>query len=138
MRSRTFVGAVLLVVLLAPGLIATRGDRAGPARQWAAVWLAEPTLIQGVIVQGPVLFVHDDEKMARGGPCTSIRLFEPERGPAEEIAAFHCIPRPREVVSRFTIRTQPNLELGYGCILIEYQFAGDREGHGVPMSANAH
>jgi hypothetical protein len=44
----------------------------------------------------------------------------------------------RAVVSRFTLRTRPNTELGFGCVLTEYQFAGDQEGHGVPYATNAH
>jgi hypothetical protein len=138
MRSRIFAGAFLFVVALAAGVVATSGDRVGPARQWAIVYLGEPTLVGSTIVQGPVLFTHDDTKMARGEPCTTVHLVEPAKGPLEEIAAFHCIPTPRRVTGKFTIRTRPNVELGFGCVLTEYQFAGDAEGHGVPMPANAH
>jgi hypothetical protein len=137
-RARMCVGAFLLVAVLAPGTVATSGDRVGPARQWAIAYLTEPTLIGSTFVQGPVLFTHDDAKMARGEPCTSVRLFDPQRGPLEEISAFHCIPTPRRMVSHFTMRTRPNVELGFGCVLIEYQFAGDTEAHGVPIAANAH
>ena len=59
-------------------------------------------------------------------------LVEPTKGPAEEIASFHCIPTPRKVVHKFTITTRPNAALGFGCVLTEFQFAGDSEGHGVP------
>lgn len=138
MRSRILAGAFLLVAVMAAGTAATSGDRVGPARQWAIVHLAEPTLVGATIVQGPVLFTHDDTKMARGEPCTSVYLFEPAKGPMEEVAAFHCFPTPRSVVWKFTIRTRPNDELGFGCVLTEYQFAGDAEGHGVPTLANAH
>jgi hypothetical protein len=98
------------------------------------VYLSEPTLIGSTIVQGPVLFVHDEAKMMRGEPCTSVRLFEPGNGPLEEIAAFRCVPVSRKAVTRFTITTRPNEELGFGCVLTEYQFAGEAEGHGVPYS----
>jgi hypothetical protein len=135
MGSRIFVSAFLLVGTLATGMVATSGDGAAPARQWAVVYLAEPMLIVSTIVQGPVLFTHDAAKMARGEACTSVRLFEPAKGPIEEIASFHCMPTPRTVVSKFTIRTRPNVELGYGCVLTEYQFAGDSEAHGVPAPA---
>jgi hypothetical protein len=138
MRVHMCVGAFLLVAVLAPGAVATSGDRVGQARQWAVAYLEEPTLVGSTIVQGPVLFVHDNLKMARGEPCTSVSLFDPLRGPVEEIVAFHCMPRPRGIVRKFTMRTQPNRELGFGCILTEYQFAGETEGHGVPMPANAH
>jgi hypothetical protein len=38
----------------------------------------------------------------------------------------------------FTIRTRPNTQDGMGCVLTEYQFAGDSEGHGVPQAGAAH
>jgi hypothetical protein len=135
MASRILVAAFLFV-----GVLAARDDASARARQWAIATLAEPTLIGSTIVQGPVLFVHDDAKMARGEPCTTIRLFDPETGPAEELVSFHCIPKARPVAASFTMITKPNVELGFGCILTEYQFAGDTEGHGVPVTArvNAH
>lgn len=136
MRPRTLLGLLLVVGLTAPATVVS--SSAASARRWAIVYLAEPTLIERTIVQGPVMFVHDDAKMARGEPCTTVQLFEPGRGPIEEIAAFHCIPKRRAVVARFTLTTRPNIELGYGCVLTEYQFAGDSEGHGVPVPELAH
>ena len=90
MRSRFAVGLLLMTVVFATAALAS-GDRV--SRQWAAVYLSEPTLIGSTIVQGPVLFVHDDAKMARGEPCTTVQLFNPGEGPSETIASFHCIPR---------------------------------------------
>jgi hypothetical protein len=132
MRSKILVGTLFLVGMLGAGTVATSGDGLAPARQWAIAYLTEPTLIGSIIVQGPVLFTHDNAKMARGEPCTTVYLFEPTKGRDEEIASFHCIPTPRKVVHRFTIATRPNTALAYGCVLTEYQFAGDSEGHGVP------
>jgi len=137
MRSRLLVGSILIVAALGAGVFATSGGT-NSARQWAVVYLQEPTLIGSTIVQGPVLFTHDDAKMARGEPCTTVQLFEPGKGSSESIASFHCIPTSRPVVSTFTLRTRPNTEHGVGCVLIEYQFAGDKEGHGVPMERNTH
>jgi hypothetical protein len=139
MRSRILVGTLPLIVVLAAGTMATSGDGVGRARQRAIAYLTEPTLIGSTIVQGPVLFTHDNTKMARGEPCTTVSLFEPTKGPAEEIWSFHCIPTPRKVVARFTVTTQPNAALGFGCVLTEYQFAGDDEAHGAPPPpANGH
>jgi hypothetical protein len=137
MRSRVIVAAILLVSALAAGVLAS-GDRAGSGRQWAVVYLTEPTLIGSMIVEGPVLFIHDDRKMARGEPCTTVQLFDPATAPLDEVASFHCIPTPRDVARKFTIRTQPNAALGFGCVLTEYQFAGDAESHGVPAPALGH
>jgi hypothetical protein len=138
MRAARFIVVPLLLCVLGGGVVAaTRGGSAA-ARQWAVVYLHEPTLIGSTIVQGPVIFTHDEEKMARGEPCTTVQLFEPGLGPAEPIASFHCTPIRRPPVSIFTIRTRPNTQDGFGCVLTEYQFAGDSEGHGVPAAGVAH
>jgi len=134
MRSRIIVGAVVVAAALSAGTVASSGDGVAPARQWAVTYLHQPTLIGNTIVEGPVLFEHDVDKMARGEPCTTIRLFDPETGPADVLVTFHCIPKARKVVPKFTVTTRPNVALGFGCILTEYQFAGDAEGHGVPPS----
>jgi hypothetical protein len=133
-RSKVLIGTVCLGIVLAVGTVATNGDGGPPARQSARVYLNEPTMIGSTIVQGPVVFTHDNTKMARGEPCTTVYLFEPGNGRAEAIASFHCIPRHRPVVHKFTITTEPNAALGFGCLLTEFQFAGDSEGHGVPTS----
>jgi len=137
MRAPFRIGVVLAVVAFTMAAVAASGDAPG-RRQWAAVYLEQPTLIGSTFVQGPVVFVHDDGKMARGEPCTGVLLFEPGIGPSEEIASFHCTPVRRPVANRFRVTTRPNTELGFGCVLTEYQFAGDAEGHGVPYTANAH
>lgn len=132
MRPRILVGTLVFVGVLAAGTVATGDVARGPTRQSAIVYLAEPTLIGSTIVEGPVLFTHNDAKMARGEPCTTVYLLEPATGPAEEVYSFHCIPTARKVAHKFTITTRPNETLGFGCVLTEYQFAGDSEGHGVP------
>ena len=58
MRSRILVAVFLLVGVLAAGAVATSGDRKSSPRQWAVVYLTEPTMIGSTIVQGPVLFTH--------------------------------------------------------------------------------
>jgi hypothetical protein len=137
MRSKALVGTSFIVGVLAVGTVVTSGDTGSPVRQSAIVYLTEPTLIGSTIAQGPVVFVHDTTKMARGEPCTTVRLFEPGKKTPEVIALFHCIPTPRPIVHTFTVTTRPNVELGFGCVLTEFQFAGDSEGHGVPDSVSA-
>ena len=98
MRSHGRIGALLGIGIFVMAAAAS-GDGARQ-RQWAAIYLDEPTLVGSTIVQGPVVFIHDEGKMARGEPCTSVRLLEPGVGVGEEIAAFHCIPTKRAVVHR--------------------------------------
>jgi hypothetical protein len=138
MRASRLVVVSLLLGVLGGGVVAATREGSGTDRQWAVVYLQEPTLIGSTIVQGPVIFTHDAGKMARGEPCTTVQLFEPGLGPADPIASFHCTPIRRPPVSMFTIRTRPNTQDGMGCVLTEYQFAGDSEGHGVPQAGAAH
>lgn len=126
MRS-TFVG--LLFVVAALGVRATRVSTS-PAVKWAAVNFTDTVMIAGSFVSGPVVFVHDDERMARGEPCTTVHRLDAVKGAGEEIVAFHCKPRWGKAPSKFTksTRHQPDGPP----ILTEYQFAGDEEAHEVP------
>jgi hypothetical protein len=133
--SRIFL---VLAVVAATTITAGRAASLPLVRQSALAYLTEPTLIGSTFIVGPVVFTHDNEKMARGQPCTTVHLFDPETGRAtEEIASFHCIPRRGRMVSTLTLTTRPST-WGFGCVLTGYQFAGDPEIHGVPQPADAH
>jgi hypothetical protein len=132
MQSRILKGLLVIVGFTMLSAVTTGDAMSAASRQSAVVWLKEPTLIGSTIVEGPVVFTHDAGKMANGDACTTVYLWEPGKTRGEEVASFLCIPTARKTASTFTLRTEPNLELGFGCILKEYQFAGDSEGHGVP------
>jgi len=60
MRSR-ILKSMLLIAASATISAITSGDAVSAARrQSAVVWLKEPTLIVSTIVEGPVIFTHDD------------------------------------------------------------------------------
>ena len=80
------------------------------------------------------MFVHDDEKMARGEPCTSVHRFEPGKGLGEEIVAFHCKPRWTRAPGQFTTATASRPD--GPPVMTEYQFAGDEEAHGIPVKSH--
>jgi hypothetical protein len=137
MRTRIAIGAVLIAATTLTSVAAGNRAPLPPGRQSAVAYLSEPTLIGATFIVGPVMFTHDDAN-ARGGPCTTVHLFDPASGQAtEQIASFHCIPRRGRVAATLTITTRPS-SLGFGCVLTSYQFAGDREVHGVPQPADAH
>lgn len=131
MRSRMLVGTLMLLASLACGWAVA--SAANPVAKWAIVQLTETTTIAGAFVSGPVMFVHDDAKMARGEPCTGVYRFVPGKGPAEQIVAFHCTPRWGSAPAQFTTAT--TRVVGNPPILTEYQFAGDAEAHGIPAKA---
>lgn len=125
MRSRIIVGTLLLV-----GLIGTATRANNATLQWTVVNFVDPVQVKGELIMGPVLIVHDDMKMARGEPCTTFYRFDRIRGPQQALLSFHCLPAQRSLVSTTTLTIQ---EGDPGCRkLVEYQIAGDSEGHGVP------
>lgn len=131
MRSRIIVGALLLVAVFSVGALATRGDGVAPPRQWTIVNFPSPVKVADQFLMGPYLIIHDDLKMARGEACTSFYRFDPRTGPKEQVLEFHCRPAQREVCEKSTFTVVPDLAAGVPR-LIEYQIAGDSEGHGVP------
>jgi hypothetical protein len=139
MRPRIFSWPAVIALLGVMGVAASSADlTAEPARRSAVAYLTEPTLVGGIFIAGPVQITHDADRMARGGPCTEIRLFDPAKNHATDVvASFHCIPRRAAPVSHLTITTRPS-PYGFGCELASYQFANDSEVHGVPATAAAH
>ena len=131
MRARLIAGSFLLFA--AVGFAAAR-PAAGPALKWAMVNLTDTTQIADAFVSGPVVFVHDDDRMARGEPCTSVHRYDSRKGIGEEIVAFHCKPRWTRAPGRFTAATRRTPD--GPPVLTEYQFAGDTEAHGVPRRSH--
>lgn len=138
MRRRILFGLALIAMVTTTSVAAGGRSPLPGIRQSAVTYLAEPTLIGSTFVAGPVVFTHDNVRMARGEPCTTVYLFDPDKGRrTEEIASFHCIPRRGPMVATLTVTTRPST-LGFGCVLTSYQFAGDPEIHDVPQPADAH
>jgi hypothetical protein len=126
MRTRVLVGALVVFAVLAVTAVA-----AVPARQAAVVRFLKPTIIAGAAVMGPVVFEHDDARMARGEPCTTVYQYDAKhQARGKMIVEFMCVPKFGDVAKEFEAR----------CIkapagpdrLVEYQFKGDNEAHGVP------
>jgi len=120
------------VLVAAAGFaISASGSTAAPALKWAAVNLTDTTMIAGSFVSGPVIFVHDDARMARGEPCTTVHRYVPGKGPGEELVGFHCTPRWGKAPDKFTkaITRKPDGPP----VMTEYQFAGDEEAHLIPI-----
>src|SRR6266536_1260180 len=133
MVSRATVVSVLLVGALAPATFAMSGDKA-PSHQSAIVTFEHPTWVARQMLIGTYLIVHDEDKMTQGEPCTALyRVVGTRALPLEQVVSFHCIPRDRKVVRNFTTTVVSNPTLGIDT-LTEYQFAGDPEGHGVPIA----
>ena len=101
---------------------------APPIRQVAEVWFHRPVLVGKSILQGRYVIEHDNDRMARGEPCTHIYAFEDQKTP---IVAFHCthLERDRAKVNVVVLTTTSD---GNMQKLSEFQFAGETASHGYP------
>ena len=134
MRVTVLVGALLLVGLVGARTFATDGHAVGPQRQWSIVNFPEPTQVGRAFLSGPYLIVHDEAKMARGEPCTTIYRWIPGKGPEEQVLSFMCIHSTQALAAQTTLTVGWSSSLGLAT-LERYQFAGDTDGHGVPRKA---
>jgi hypothetical protein len=135
MVSRAVVASVLVVGTLVPATFVMSRDRT-PGQQSAIVRFEHPTLVGRQILIGNYVIVHDEGKMTRGEPCTALYLVGTPMRLLDEVVSFRCIPHERKIVPSFVTTVSSNPELGID-MLTEYQFAGDSEGHGVPIAALA-
>lgn len=97
------------------------------ARQAFDVWFMHPTWIGKTIVQGRYIIEHDNDRMARGEPCTHVYAFDDREKP---VATFHCTHLERERATKNTvalITTPDGMKR-----LTEFQFAGETASHGHP------
>jgi hypothetical protein len=135
MVSRAVIASVLVVGTLIPATFVMSRDRM-PGKQSAIVRFEHPTRVGSQILIGNYVIVHDEEKMTRGEPCTTFYRVGTRLRLLDEIVSFRCIPHERPIAPDFTTTVSSNPELGIDT-LTEYQFAGDSEGHGVPIAALA-
>jgi len=104
-----------------------------PSQKTALVRFMKPTLIAGAAVMGPVVFEHDDARMARGEPCTTVYAYDTKRKrPGNVLVEFMCLPQERPLAREFAATCTRESPSGPDR-LVEYQFAGNGEGHGVPF-----
>jgi hypothetical protein len=100
---------------------------APPVRQATEVWFQRPVLVGRAILQGRYVIEHDNERMARGEPCTHLYAYNDRVTP---IATFHCTHLERDRASQnvVVLATTPDGMQK----LTEFQFAGESFSHGYP------
>lgn len=124
--------SLIALMLVAIALIAFAPDTKALAgkKQTGVVDFTQRTKLKDVYLSGKTLFVHDDEKMARGEPCTSVYSYEGSKK-GKLIIEFHCQPVERTRTDKFFVRS---LLLGPPhnvAEIQEFQFAGSTEGHRI-------
>lgn len=90
-----------------------------------------PVTVQGIVLKGKYLFVHDDAAMKRGEACTYI--YKGEAAVRDNlVTSFHCIHVERTKANNFIWRSR---EIAPGLVeLLEFQFNGETAAHRVPIS----
>jgi hypothetical protein len=102
---------------------------APPVRQTAEVWFTRPVLVSGSILLGRYVIEHDNDRMARGEPCTHIYAYDDRTKP---VATFYCTHLERD-------RADQNIVVLYTTSdgkmqrIAEFQFAGETAAHGYPI-----
>ena len=131
MKARFLVLSLLIVGTMSVGTVASRGQGVAGPRTWAMINFVDPVRVMDKIVMGPVMIVHDYQKMEQGEACTTFYRFDPARGPQEVLISFHCTPVQRTVASTTNLTVSDAPEVGCKR-LIEYQIAGESEAHAIP------
>jgi hypothetical protein len=106
---------------------------ASPVRQVAEVWFTQPVLVGKTILQGRYVIEHDNDRMARGEPCTHIYAYKDFAAYdlKTPVAAFHCTHldrgRANDTIVVLVSTADPSIKR-----LTEFQFAGESAAHGYP------
>ena len=122
--ARTDASAIETQLAIDPQL-----SPAPPVLQKTEVWFQRPVRVDGAILQGRYVIEHDNERMARGEPCTRIYAYADQTTP---VVAFHCTHLERDRTGANIVVVYP-IGDGSGQVLSEFQFAGEHFAHGVPV-----
>lgn len=99
-----------------------------PVRQTAVVWFKNPVLVGDTILMGKYIIEHDNERMAKGLPCTHIYAASKPQTP---IVAFHCVHLDGEATDRDLVTVNPTGDPTLRRFA-SFQFKGDTAAHGMP------
>ncbi len=136
MKRFSQVSLIFVAIAMVVGAQALRAHAATPGKDMSVVDLPDKTRVMKTVLQGKYIFIHDDEKMAKGDACFYIYEYssdaagQPEARPDKLAVSFHCQPVQRQKAT--------HIVLTYGMVnpelfeLREIQFTGSTEGHRVP------
>ena len=130
-RIVLLVCALFGFLMLSGNLLSSGSSAAATRLESAVVEFTENVKVREVILRGEYLFVHDEEKMAKGEPCTYIYRGK-QQDDGKLVASFHCIHVDREMVSEFKATISKRVTPYDVAELTEIQFAGSKDGHRVP------
>jgi len=99
-------------------------------RQSATVWFYRPVKVGDRVLFGKYIIEHDNQRMARGWPCTYIYAASDPQLP---VVAFRCRHLERAKATANTVIVKSRGEPAIPTELIAFQFAGETSAHGVPV-----
>ena len=120
-------GVLALNVIVWP----SAGSLAAGSSESAVVEFAETVKLQGALLKGEYFVVHDEQRMARGEPCTYIYRGN-QLDETKLVVAFHCIHVNRDKALAFKVTLNRHSTPYEVPEIQEIQFAGSTEGHRVP------
>lgn len=111
-----------------------------PKKEMAVVDLSDKTKVMKEILQGKYIFLHDEERMAKGEPCFYVYKYSEDAGgkPLVKnenlVLSFHCqhlerAKAPQIVMTYVMVAGQADL-----FEIKEVQFAGSTAVHRLPNS----
>jgi len=99
-----------------------------PPVRYIDVTFRDPVRVGNAVLMGEYLIEHDDERMARGEPCTYIYDADDVRAP---VVTFHCEHLERPVAPNASVVLVPGVNSSMK-VMKEFQFGGETASHGVP------
>jgi hypothetical protein len=106
-------------------------DEARPSRETLVIFFQKPVKVGDRILQGKYVIEHDNNRMARGEPCTYIYAASDFRLP---VVTFHCTHLERGRSGAPTVVLRSLGEANGMKELVAFQFAGETGAHGVPVN----
>lgn len=99
------------------------------ARQTAVVWFKNPVQVGDSILLGKYIIEHDDDRMAKGLPCTHIYAAAKPQVP---VVKFHCVHLESTASDRDLVTLNPTGDASIPSRFASFQFAGETAAHGFP------
>lgn len=130
MKTFVFI-SVLLCALIFSSVSWKSSAASDTQKRRGVVEFSKPIMVQGVVLKGKYLFVHDDAAMNRGDACTFI--YEGDAEIRDKlVTSFHCIHIERAKAKNFIWRSRETVP---GIMeLVDFQFSGETVAHGVPFA----
>ncbi|HEX4946525.1 MAG TPA: hypothetical protein VFZ34_07685 [Blastocatellia bacterium] len=129
--KRSFFLTLILGAFLFVGLPNIKADEHHHGKQSAKVNFEQQYRLNGVLLFGEYLVVHDDEAKARGEDCVFFYRVKPD-GAKSLAVSYHCKAVKRTKAETFKVLAARRQTAWSIAEIEEIQFAGTTDGHRVP------